>query len=397
MKLEILKPAKSLNKAYLKQDLKRNQIELFKSNLTTLFSRANEADKKKESEEHFKNLVADFLKDTFYKPQNEVNTSGRTDLVIYNGKSSSYTVGVIIQAKRPTNATEMITRQKPNSKALHELLHYYMHERYIKDNKEIKHLIVTNIYEWFVFDGAEFEKFFFENPKLKKQYKEWNDGLFGLNKTDWFYQEVAKPFIDKELEKLTCTYFNLKEVEKVILKKEAKEDKRLIDLYKILSAEHLLKKPFANDSNTLNKDFYNELLHIIGLSETNVKGKKIITRKSTGEQDEGSLLENAINILRVRNKLSAFENPKQFGETDDDQLFSIALELCITWLNRILFLKLLEGQLIKYHKGDKTFSFLNFQRITDFDEVNELFFEVLAVPTLKRIKSVKDKFGNLQI
>lgn len=396
MKLEILKPAKSLNKAYLKQDLKRNQIELFKSNLTTLFSRANEADKKKESEEHFKNLVADFLKDTFYKPQNEVNTSGRTDLVIHNGKSSSDTVGVIIEAKRPTNATEMITKEKPNLKALHELLHYYMQERYIKDNKEIKHLIATNIYEWFVFDGAEFEKFFFENPKLKKQYKEWNDGLFGLNKTDWFYQEVAKPFIDKELENLTCTYFNLKEVEKIILKKEAKEDKRLIDLYKILSAEHLLKKPFANDSNTLNKDFYSELLHLIGLEETKDGSRKIIQRKAEAERNEGSLLENTIREFDARNRLMALgvmhTNERK---TQEEEIFSAALELCITWLNRILFLKLLEGQLIKYHKGYKNFAFLNINRIKDFDEVNELFFEVLALKISERPAHVKQKFGDI--
>jgi adenine-specific DNA-methyltransferase len=31
----------------------------------------------------------------------------------------------------------------------------------------------------------------------------------------------------------------------------------------------------------------------------------------------------------------------------------VALELTITWINRILFLKLLEAQLLTYHKGDK--------------------------------------------
>ena len=40
-------------------------------------------------------------------------------------------------------------------------------------------------------------------------------------------------------------------------------------------------------------------------------------------------------------------------------LFNIALELCITWVNRLLFLKLLEAQLFKYHKGDKVYLFLN--------------------------------------
>ena len=30
----------------------------------------------------------------------------------------------------------------------------------------------------------------------------------------------------------------------------------------------------------------------------------------------------------------------------DERIFSAALELCITWINRVLFLKLLEGRLV---------------------------------------------------
>ena len=46
------------------------------------------------------------------------------------------------------------------------------------------------------------------------------------------------------------------------------DDKKLVALYKIFSPAHLLKLPFANDSNQLDKAFYAELLHIIGLEET---------------------------------------------------------------------------------------------------------------------------------
>jgi len=394
MKFEIKKPFTSLNPAYRKTSLKREQIELFKDNLNNLFNDCDNAEKKNESEEHFKNIVSEFLKDTYFKGNHFVNTEKRKDLVIHNDKTSTSNVGVIIEVKRPSNKGEMVSFDKPNAKALHELLHYYLQERYIKDNKEIKHLIVTNIYEWYVFDGKEFERFFFDNPKLKKSYKDWNDGLFGLNKTDWFYQEIAKPFIEKELTQLTCTYFNLNEVKRLVTKTDKTDDKRLIDLYKILSSEHLLKKAFANDSNSLNKDFYNELLHIIGLFETKDGGKKVIERKEPKERDEGSLLENAINIIQSRAKLTSLKVGDEQIKTEDDY-FSYALELCITWLNRILFLKLLEGQLIKYHKGDKSYSFLNINRIKDFDELNELFFEVLAEPADTRTKSVTEKFGGL--
>jgi len=151
----------------------------------------------------------------------------------------------------------------------------------------------------------------------------------------------------------------------------------------------------VNDSNSLNREFYTELLHIIGLGETKEKSKKLIGRKAAGARDDGSILENTINVLRSRNRLYSIEKPEKYGDTEDERLFSAGLELVITWLNRILFLKLLEGQLIAYHQGDISFAFLNNSIIEDFDQLNELFFDVLAIPEHERLKSVSEKFGNL--
>ena len=116
-------------------------------------------------------------------------------------------------------------------------------------------------------------------------------------------------------------------------------------LFKLFSPPHLLKLPFANDSNTLNREFYNELLHIIGLDEIREGGRKLIGRKPDGKRDESALLENAINVLKVRGCLPAAEATTPESEGDaDERIFSAALELCITWINRVLFLKLLEGR-----------------------------------------------------
>ncbi len=391
MKLTISSPAKALSKAHLKQSLKREQIELFKANMARMFERI----RTDEHEEHLKNIVSDFLKDTWYKLTNEINTSGRADLAIHNGTTSTASVGVLIEVKRPGNKNEMITPERPNTKALHELLHYYMQERYIKDNKEIRHLIVCNIHEWYIFDAVDFERFFFGNQKLVKSYKDWNDGLLVSTNTDWFYQEIAKEFIEKELDELPCTYFNLKDYERIIRNSAKTEDSKLIALYKVLSPPHLLKQTFANDSNSLNKEFYSELLHILGLEEVKEKGKKLIRRKQEGSRNDGSLLENTCNFLKTRGRLSALSNLQQYGADEDERCFSVALELCITWLNRLLFLKLLEGQLIAYHKEDRSYAFLNSSRIEDFDELNELFFEVLAVRIEERNESVRSKFGNI--
>ena len=94
------------------------------------------------------------------------------------------------------------------------------------------------------------------------------------------------------------------------------------------------------------------------------------------------------------------DNLNQYGQNQEEQLFNVGLELCITWLNRILFLKLLEGQLIKYHNdrrfgGNQHYAFLNENRVKDFDELSELFFEVLAVPTSQRKASVTERYGNI--
>jgi adenine-specific DNA-methyltransferase len=388
MKLLIQSPKQSLNKAYLKEKISRSDIELFKKNLSVLLDKI----KPDESEEHHKNLISDFLKDTWYKDQYEINTKGREDLVIYSGKTSKTPVGVIMEVKKPNNKAEMISEAKPNSKALHELILYYLQERIDHNNIDIKYLIITNINEWFIFDEVWFEKNIFRNIKLKKDFENWK--LSGQD-TRFFYESIAAPFLDSLSETLICTSFDIRDFTKIAFNKDKTDDNKLIALYKILSPVHLLKKPFVNDSNSLDKAFYSELLHIIGLTETKEGGKKLIERKKPGERDHASLIESAINQLDSLDKISRLDKPQQFGANLQERLFNISLELAITWVNRILFLKLLEAQLIKYHKGDKSYAFLNSQKVQNFDDLNSLFFSVLARQQNDRIEEVKTAFANV--
>jgi hypothetical protein len=76
-------------------------------------------------------------------------------------------------------------------------------------------------------------------------------------------------------------------------------------------------------------------------------------------------------------------------------LFTVGLELCITWVNRILFLKLLEAQLISYHKGDKSYAFLHKGLLHDYDNLNALFFMVLAKKPEERNDRVKTLFAKV--
>jgi adenine-specific DNA-methyltransferase len=383
MKLELIKPIKGLNKAYLKEKVSRHDIEVFKLNLQKLLARINEH----ESEEHLKNVIADFLKDTWYKEQFEINTKDRSDLVIHNGKTSKENVGVILEVKKPSNKGEMISISKPNSKAIHELILYYLRERFDHSNTDIKHLIITNIYEWYIIDEIWFEKNCFRNTKLKKDFENWK--LSGKD-TKFFYESIAKVFLDEATEAIPIIAFDIRDYEKYVNNDDQSDDTKLIGLYKILSPTHLLKQPFTNDSNTLDTKFYSELLHIIGLQEIKDGGKKIIKRKL--KSDEASILENTIIKLEDNDILRNIKYLSIFGSTKEEQLYNVALELSITWINRILFIKLLEAQLYKYNRGNKDYLFLNSLLVYDFDELCNLFFQVLAEKPENRRTHLKDKF-----
>lgn len=391
MELHILKPRKALNKAFLKVKPNRTEIESFKTNLTQLLDSTDDT----ESEEFHKNLVIDFLKKTYYDPNHFINTKGRNDLVIHNGDKAASTVGVIIEAKKPTNKSEMLTKDKINAKAFQELVLYYLRERITLKNIEIKYLIATNINEWFIFDATIFDRLFAQNKNLVKQFNDFEGGRLADTKTDFFYKQIAEPFISEIKQNIEFTYFDIREFEKPLRNDDKKDDNKLIALFKLLSPEHLLKLPFTNDSNSLDKRFYGELLHLIGLTETKDGSKKIIERNKEGERNTGSFLENAIIQLDSLDKISRLENPSQFGATLQERLFSVGLELSITWINRILFLKLLEAQLVTYHKGDKSFEFLSTEKIKDYDDLNSLFFQVLARKQNERNEDVKTAFSKV--
>ena len=388
MILKELKPRKALNKAFLKVKPNRTEIEGFKTNLITLLDRTNDT----ESEEFHKNLVIDFLKKTYYDPNHFINTKGRNDLVIHNGQNADSTVGVILEAKKPTNKSEMITTKKLNAKAFQELVLYYLRERITHKNLEVKHLVATNINEWFIFDATLFDRLFAQNKNLVKQFNEFEAGRLADTKTDFFYKQVAEPFIDSITSEIEFTYFNIQDFQKPLRNTDKADDNSLIALFKLLSPEHLLKLPFSNDSNSLDKRFYSELLHIIGLTEIKEGSKKLIERNKAGERHSGTILEDTIIQLDSLDKLSRLEKPNQFGNTQQERLFNVALELSITWINRILFLKLLEAQLITYHKGDKSYSFLNLDKIKNYDDLNSLFFQVLARKHDDRNEDVKKIF-----
>ena len=379
--------AKSLNKAYRQIPVDRTVFDTFKKQLNILYEQISTIN----TEEKLKGDLMDFLKLSFYGQDFKVSPNGDIDCAIHLGNSIDNPVGVIFEVKKPTNVSEMITREDLNRKALQELLLYYLRERHTKKNFQLKQLVVTNVYEFFVFDAQEFERLFYSNKKLIKRFEEFNAGELTSEKTDFFYKEIAADFIAQVVDQLTFTWFDIRKYKAYL---ESDNDKRLIELFKFFSPEHLLKKRFQSDSNSLNTKFYSELLYIIGLEEIEEKDshKRIITRRNKSERHQASILENAINILDSEDCLDDVKNRFSYGGNREEQLFNVALALTINWINRVLFLKLLEAQLVKYHKGDSTYAFMKPSVIPDYDELNKLFFQVLAKRVSDRSDSINEKY-----
>ena len=168
---------KALNPAYRKHKPLRNDVTTFIQKLNNCIEAVKLSDENGESEEHIKSHFKDFFTNTFYK-DNYINTKERIDLAIYLDNTAKSDIGVIIEAKKPSNKAEFISENNLNKKALQELLLYYLRERLDGKNNNIKHLITTNGYEWFLFKAEDFYNYFYKNKALIKEYEAFRDKIF---------------------------------------------------------------------------------------------------------------------------------------------------------------------------------------------------------------------------
>jgi hypothetical protein len=395
MIFELKTVRRTINKAFLKEPIERGSFTVFKDALEQFLNDVEIAKEKHEHEEHFKNFLVPFFNKVGFQDYS-INTSGRIDMAIHTGGKGKDPVGVLIEAKRPGNSNEMITKDQINRKAMHEAVLYYLDQRIEQDNSDLKHVIITNMDEWFIFDAQEFERFFYRPSTLRKTWKEWKSDRKVSSNNDFMYTEISR-YIDSQDSMITGLWLPLSKTKKFLKgEKDSEYEKKLIPIYKLFTPTQLLKEAFANDSNSLNKEFYRELLYILGLEETKEGSTRYIQRVSEENRNQGSVIENTIRILDVEDHLSTLKNSlSSYGKNREEQLFSVAMELSITWMNRVLFLKLLEAQLYRYHRQDKNFKFLNYKTIDGLDELNKLFFQVLARKEKERSEDINEKFGHI--
>ena len=330
-------------------------------------------------ESNYSNAVKAILDDTFYKGKNKIaqRKGVNTDLNIFEDNTTSSSPVVLIEMKKPSEKSDMLSDKDLNRKALHELILYYLTEFVDHDhNNSIRFLIASNGYEWFVFEEELFRKLFYTkkfvqeyrkvNPKEKKLYKET---------TKQFYEYVSKEIEAKNLtEGMSCIHFSLKGWDKM-------SNQKLSAVFKLLSPYLLLGKR-RRDANDMNDAFYKELLYIIGLEEKSEKGNVTIQRLPEGRREPGSLIESTLSFLAAHDHLSEAEK------------YNAALELVLTWVNRLLFIKLVESQIINFNSSEdkEKYEFFKEEKIKSFRSINDLFFKVLAIPKERRDEEVKKQF-----
>ncbi|EOH1933409.1 class I SAM-dependent DNA methyltransferase [Campylobacter jejuni] len=371
MKFEAIEEKEFLNPYYRKKPILEAELNEFIKALKD-YKSSLENNLKNNEDSLVANALSKFFENLHFECEIKSIHKGNSgiDLALKKDKQ----IQVIIEAKLP-HSKEFFSPNKPNCKALHECILYYLRERKAL-NSSLKHIIITDFYHFYIFKADLFEELFNKNKYFKEAFEnfESKNSLFKGN-TDEFYKECEKllsseKYLDSITRKDLFDEPSLKGVFidlKPILEQEKPSFSKLKPLFKIFHKDFLLSEFNPNDANSLNNAFYKELLYILGLCESKQSSKLIIAKSEESKEEQGTF------YTAINSKL-------------EEENFETILKLLILWLNRILFLKLIESNLVRFN-DDKNLKFLNFKKIPDFDKLSELFFEILAKERSTRKKS----------
>ncbi|EAJ6018696.1 class I SAM-dependent DNA methyltransferase [Campylobacter coli] len=371
MKFEAIDEKEFLNPYYRKKPILEAELNEFIKALKD-YKTSLENNLKNNEDSLVANALSKFFENLHFECEIKSIHKGNSgmDLALKKDKQ----IQVIVEAKLP-HSKEFFSQSKPNCKALHECILYYLRERKAL-NSSLKHIIITDFYRFYIFKADLFEELFNKNKYFKEAFEnfESKNSLFKGN-TDEFYKECEKllsseKYLDSITRKDLFDEPSLKGVFidlKPILEQEKPSFSKLKPVFKIFHKDFLLSEFNPNDANSLNNAFYKELLYILGLCESKQNSKLIIAKSEESKEEQGTF------YTAINSKLK-------------EENFETILKLLILWLNRILFLKLIESNLVRFN-DDKNLKFLNFKKIPDFDKLSELFFEILAKERSTRKKS----------
>ena len=402
MRLEIKSPRQAIERHFWREKVPPQTFEVFVETLDNYLYYTERAKRVGETNENIQTYSDDFL--SFFFPNITLETKSYipdyyADLVI----SSDDKVQVLMEIE--IDETSAFSIEKWNQPSLYRLLTNYLFECIEYKNDKLKHLIINTVDSFYIFDAADFEQLFCVNDELIAQFETWRNNEITEQSTKklytYFNQIIAKAentisVVQLNINTCQAAVDTYREEDFITDKERKNAIQQLIEVYKICSPKFLLKQTNEQGVNLFNEAFYYELLYILGLEEQSKGLKKIIARCKTPQI--GSLIENVIVKLKTEDLIYDLRHPEDYGKTEEELYFNVALSLSITWLNRILFLKILEAQLVAYNVDDADkdeFRFLHPSKVEEFDTLNTLFFEVMAVAEKDREKYISKEFGRI--
>lgn len=351
---------------YLKKQDLQNEIEDFKKALQLYLKKRDG----KGSENNHKGILLSFFEQLNYETQQDVDNGGgensTTDLALFYEDLPQ----ILIETKKPSDKKDdMFSPTNTNCKALHEAILYYLREDKIKQNLKLKFIIITDFYHFYIFDYKEFDRLFKTNSKIKNAFDKYKFN------TPLFYDK-AKEIISTLNNELKGFYLDLNS--------NNIDESTLHTAFKLFHKDFLFSLFSSKDANEINEKFYLNLLKILGLKavrqseDKENKGDKKIVIKESGEKD--TLYYAIKTTLSNKNKL-----------TKDS--FEDIMELIISWLNRILFIKLVEANLKRFNKSEKDRqAFLTSDKIKSSYDLSNLFFNVFAKDFAQRDDTKSPQF-----
>ena len=371
---------------YEKKPILQGEFEDFKRTFATYKANLNA---EQNEDALVANALAPFLQGLQFKTSIKAKQEGKSEvdlILLKNGE-----ISVLVEAKKPENSKEFFSPQNVNCKALAECILYYLRQRNANGgggfnyenlgskspNSSIKFIIITNFYDFYIFKAREFERLFATNKHFITLYANFtNPNSLFKGSTDEFYKETSKILNSPEYlksisqdahEKPSLKGFHLNL--KPILAQDKADFKSLKPIFKAFHKDFLLDEFNPNDANSLNSAFYEELLYILGLCEVKESSKLLIKPSS----QSANTLYNAI-LAKL---------------PQDKQDFERVMSFVVLWLNRILFLKLIEANLVRFN-DDESLKFLNPNKVRNFKALSQLFFEILAKKPKDRANSTLD-------
>lgn len=356
----------------------RQEKDSFKEVCKRYVSDIRKSIQDRETEEHCKPFLKNLLSHFYEYPEYQINTSGRADQTIKKGDE----LLVLIETKNPKlNNDEMPLDSNLNKKGLWELFLYYIENtRSMTNGKSsrivnanLRTLIVTNYSKFIIFDAQQIDRLI--SKKVIKFYEDFKNGHLQTNNNEIFYS-FAKDYFDEVSvnEKLKFVYLDVFEL--------SKTSAGLVSLAKVIKSYLIKDKAFSTyKPNVLNYHFYEELLYIMGLKEVKNGSKSIIELDKTIESSLG----HQVYQIMVEQK-----------DASEEEAVKKAISLPILWINRLLFIKLFEGQLTTFNDSSFEYKILDNEKIKSFEDLFKLFFNVLGkVPSERGSDAFYSKFTNI--